>query len=126
MKTLLAIVEQGGYPDFTSFYQSLGYQVQSASSMRKALNLLKQHQPDVIIAEFNYSPMYSARISNLESLLAVLQGKAMLPKLVILSEQEVRHHIKKLDIERYQAEVIIQPVTQDKILNCLTTEESVH
>ncbi|MDH5444197.1 MAG: hypothetical protein OEY52_01495 [Gammaproteobacteria bacterium] len=93
--------------------------------MRKALNLLKQHQPDVIITEFIYSPMYSARISNLESLLATLQGKAMLPKLVLLSEQEVQHHIQKLDIEQYQAEIIIHPVTQEKMLCSLMIEEPV-
>ena len=122
MKTLLAIVEQGGYPDFTNLYESLGYEVIKASSMRKALSLLKQHQPDVITAEFIYSPMYSARISNLESLLATLQGKSFNPKLVVFVEPEVQHHIDKLDIDRYEPVVISYPITQDKLQEHLSNE----
>ncbi|MDH5182205.1 MAG: hypothetical protein OEZ39_10770 [Gammaproteobacteria bacterium] len=65
--------------------------------MRKALNLLKTLQPDVITAEFIYSPMDSARISNLESLFAALQFKQRLPQLLVFIEKEELHHPAKLD-----------------------------
>ena len=41
-KTLLAIIELGGYPDFRNLYKSLGYDVLLESSMRKAISLLKK------------------------------------------------------------------------------------
>lgn len=46
-RVLLSIVELGGYPDFKSMYKSLGYQVLQATTVRKALALLKKNRPDV-------------------------------------------------------------------------------
>ena len=124
MKTLLTIIEQGGYADFTSLYESLGYEVIKAESMRKGLSMLKNCEPEVITAEFIYSPMYSARISNLESLLAILERKTFIPKLIIFSEPEVQHQIQRLDMSKFEADVISYPVTQDKIINILSLEEA--
>jgi hypothetical protein len=73
-KTLLAIVELGGYPNFASLYQAAGYQVVEQISMRKALSYLKHSGPAVIVAEFNFQPAFRDRTSNLESMLAVAQG----------------------------------------------------
>jgi DNA-binding NtrC family response regulator len=70
---LLAIVEFGGYPDFTPVYQQLGYQVETSNSMRNAIRTLKKLQPSVIVAEFNFQSDFRDRTSNLESLLAVVQ-----------------------------------------------------
>jgi hypothetical protein len=53
-RTLLSIVELGGYPNFANLYQSRGLTVERADSMRKAVKLLKTLQPRVIVAEFNY------------------------------------------------------------------------
>jgi len=119
-KSLLSIVEQGGYPDFSSFYQSLDYEVTSTTSMRKALGLLKQHRPDVITAEFIYSPMYSARISNLESLFASLQSQQLKPQLLIFIEKEQLHHLDKLVTSDMEMHTITHPVTTDKINRCLS------
>ena len=104
MKSLHAIVEQGGYPDFTALYKSLGYQVTTAPSMRKALGLLKQHKPDVITAEFIYNPMYSARISNLESLFATLQSRQLNPQLLVFIEKEQLHHMDMLSLQQHSIE----------------------
>lgn len=125
MKTLLAIVEQGGYPDFTLLFESLGYKVITASSMRKALGLLKQHTPDIITAEFIYSPMYSARISNLESLLAALQSRQPRPELLIFIEKEELHHLQKLDAKQYISHIVTHPVSQEKIISCLKVHSPV-
>lgn len=120
MRTLLAIVEQGGYPDFTPLYESLGYEVTTASSMRKALALLKQNKPDVITAEFIYSPMYSARISNLESLFAVLQSRSVKPQLLIFIDKGELHHLQKLTPGNYTDNILTYPITAEKLKDCIS------
>ncbi len=40
--TLLAIIEQGGYPNFTPLYEQAGYQIVVERSTRKALAFLKK------------------------------------------------------------------------------------
>jgi hypothetical protein len=72
-KLLLSIIELGGYPNFTPLYTSLGYEVAIETRMRKALGFLKEHQPNVIVAEFNFQSDFRDRTSSLESLLAVVQ-----------------------------------------------------
>jgi len=123
MKTLLAIVEQGGYPNFTPLYESLDYRVVTAPSMRKALGLIKQLKPDVITAEFIYSPMYSARISNLESLFAALQSQQINPQLIIFIDKEELHHLKKLEMQHYISNELTYPVNEEKLINCFTAAQ---
>ena len=118
MKTLLAIIEQGGYPDFTSIYESLGYNVITAASMRKAITLLKNHRPDVITAEFIYSPMYSARISNLESLFASLQSHQLTPQLIIFVVHEIQHHMDRLETGIFDIQRLIYPINEQNLLDC--------
>lgn len=72
-KLLLSIIELGGYPSFTPLYEALGYKVAIETRMRKALGFLKDHQPDVIVAEFNFQSDFRDRTSSLESLLAAVQ-----------------------------------------------------
>jgi hypothetical protein len=50
-KTLLAIIELGGYPDFSPLYRDLGFEVVIEGSMRRALGYLKRHAPAVVVAE---------------------------------------------------------------------------
>ena len=49
--TLLSITELGGYPDFTSLYNQLGYEVVKTDSVRKAVKLIRQYRPMVIRSE---------------------------------------------------------------------------
>ncbi len=72
---LLAIVELGGYPNFTSLYERLGFEVEFVNSQRRAQARLKKAVPDVIVAEFNFQSDFRDRTSNLESLMARLQGE---------------------------------------------------
>ena len=72
-RELLAIMELGGYPNFTRLYEDHGYRVSVVTSMRKALASLKKSVPDVIVAEFNFQSDFRDRSSNLESLLGRLQ-----------------------------------------------------
>ena len=70
---LLAIVELGGYPNFTSLYRRLGFEASFVNSQRKAQAYLKKQLPDVIVTEFNFQSDFRDRTSNLETLMARLQ-----------------------------------------------------
>ncbi|MGD8498237.1 MAG: hypothetical protein PVG82_04985 [Chromatiales bacterium] len=95
-RRLLSVVELGGYPDFTPLYRRLGYEVVGARSLRKALGLLKGDPPDVVVSEFVYGPMYSTRISTLESLIAGMQRDAPSARLVVFFDPEHREHLERL------------------------------
>ena len=94
-RTLLSIIELGGYPDFTPLYRQAGYVVETASSVRKALGLLKKLVPDVIVAEFNYQSDFRDRTSSLESLLAVVQRSAK-TRVIVFYEKEHEHQLVKV------------------------------
>jgi len=94
-KSLLSIVELGGYPDFNAIYKQHQLDVESTDSMRKAVKLLKKMTPDLIVAEFNYQSDFRDRTSNLETLLAVLQQKPDI-KLIVFYEKEFAHQFKRV------------------------------
>lgn len=94
-KFLLAITELGGYPNFSELYNKCGFEVESVSSMRKALRSLKQKQYDVIVAEFNFQSDFRDRTSNLETLMAVIQQLGEV-KVIIFYEKEYLHQFEKL------------------------------
>ena len=71
---LLSITELGGYPDFSSLYESLGYQVEKTDSVRKAVKLIRSKKPSVMVAEFNFQSDFRDRTSSLETLLSSTQG----------------------------------------------------
>jgi len=94
-KLLLSIIELGGYPSFTPLYKSLGYEVAVETRMRKALGFLKKHQPDVIVAEFNFQSDFRDRTSSLESLLAVVQ-RMPATRVIVFYEKEFSSQFQKL------------------------------
>ncbi len=95
-RRLLSVVELGGYPDFSPLYRHAGYEVASARSLRKALGLLKTTRPDVVVAEFVYGPMYSTRISTLESLIAGMQRDVPEARLIVFFDKEHARHLERL------------------------------
>lgn len=94
-KTLLSIVELGGYPDFRAIYERAGFKVETINSVRKAITALRTIKPDVIVAEFNYQSDFRDRTSSLESLLATMQR---LPgtKLIVFYEKEFEHQLPRV------------------------------
>jgi len=95
-KKLLSIVELGGYPDFSTLYQRLGYQVEKVHQMRKAMTLLKKTRPEVIIAEFNFQSDFRDRTSSLESMLATLQFLKLDSHVVVFYEKEYAEPFQRL------------------------------
>lgn len=113
-KLLLAIIELGGYPNFTSLYQSLGYEVAVETRMRKALGFLKKHQPDVIVAEFNFQSDFRDRTSSLESLLAVVQR---LPgtRVIVFYEKEFTSQFEKLRSRLPVCDALTFPIEESEL-----------
>ena len=94
-KSLLSIIELGGYPDLSPLYKKHGYVPVVVYSMRKALAVLKKVKPTVVVAEFNYQSDFRDRTSNLESLIAMAQRNASI-KLIVFYEKEYQHQFEKL------------------------------
>ena len=119
-KTLLAIIELGGYPDFRNLYKRLGYEVIVESSMRKAISLLKKKKIDVIVAEFNYQHTFRDRLSSLESIIAAAQRLEDL-KFIVLYEKEFENHLDKLRQQyTFDAEIAF-PVNEEKMQEALVS-----
>lgn len=98
--TLLAVIEVGGYPNFTPLYQSLGFTVECVPSVRKAQAWLKKNEPQVVMAEFNFDPEFRDRMSHLESLLASLQRYCTDTKVIVFIEEKHLPRLSKV-LTRY-------------------------
>jgi len=117
-KTLLAVIELGGYPDFRDLYQQFGYEVIIESSMRKALAILKKKNINVIVAEFNYQHTFRDRLSSLESIIAIAQTKDDID-FVVLYEKEFENHLEKLRQQFKFSVEISFPVDRVKMTQAL-------
>ena len=120
-RLLLAIVEFGGYPNFRSLYESLGFEVAIETRMRKAIAFLKRRVPDVIVAEFNFQSDFRDRTSSLESLLAVVQR---LPdtRVIVFYDQEFTPQFEKLRTRLPVHHALTFPVDESALKVCLQAE----
>lgn len=112
--TLLSIIELGGYPSFTPLYESAGYAVTTANSMRKAIAALKGMQPDVVVAEFNYQSDFRDRTSSLESLLAVIQRNPQ-TRLIVFYEKEHEHQLARVTSRFPQITALAYPIQPEAL-----------
>ncbi len=117
-RTLLSIVEFGGYPSFTPLYEKAGYAVTTATSMRKAIAALKNMQPDVVVAEFNYQSDFRDRTSSLESLLAVVQRHPQ-TRVIVFYEKEYEHQLDKLRACFPLHAALAYPITPEALTQAL-------
>lgn len=109
-RLLLAIVEMGGYPDFTPLYRSRGYEVERVHSMRKAQAWLKRNRPDVVVTEFHFDPELRDRMSNLESLFATLQRYAPAARVVVFIDSSHRPRLEPVEARHRVAGALDYPV----------------
>ncbi len=118
-KSILIIMERGGYPDFSSIFNQAGYQVTIATAMRKAMSLLQKNTPDVVIAEFNFQTDFRDRSSNLESLMAILQRYPAV-KIIVFYEKEHLSHFNRLR-KLYHFDCTLDfPISESKLAACIT------
>jgi len=127
-KKLLAIVELGGYPNFTALYESCGYQVTMAHAMRKAMAIVRKEKPDVIVAEFNYQSDFRDRTSTLESLLATVerlqQTHSRTIRVVIFYEKEFQHQLVKLQAMFSNFNTIPYPIQDEELKQYIDSPDS--
>jgi len=120
-KSLLSIIELGGYPDFAPLYRSLGYRVETVTRMRKALGWLKRQPADVIVAEFNFQSDFRDRSSSLESLLAVVQRQPR-TRVIIFYEKEFAPQFEQLRARLPVHHALVFPVDEAALRRCLSGE----
>ncbi|WP_455206152.1 hypothetical protein [Kaarinaea lacus] len=124
-KPLLAIVEQGGYPNFTSLYQRNGFEVTMVHAMRKAMSTLKKILPDVVVAEFNYQSDFRDRTSSLESLLATIErlshgANPKKIKVIVFYEKEYTHQLEKLQAVFNNFQTLAYPIQESELEQLLS------
>jgi len=123
---LLAIVEQGGYPNFKPLYQACGYTVLTEHAMRKAMAVLRKEKPDVIVAEFNYQSDFRDRTSTLESLLATVERMQQpdagtgATKVIVFYEKEYLHQLQKLQAMFSNFQAIAYPIDENELQQLIT------
>jgi hypothetical protein len=71
---LLAVVEFLAHAHLKAIYEKLGFQVTNEFSVRKAIAAARKQKPEILVADFFFQPDFRDRVSNLESLLATIQG----------------------------------------------------
>lgn len=117
-KTLVSVVELGGYPNFDALYRRHGYRHETVNTGRKAISLLKKLQPDVVVTEFHYQFAFRDRTSSLESILAVVQGNGK-TRVIVFYEAEYAEQMEKVR-ERFPGfEALPYPVDEAAIEACL-------
>lgn len=105
-KNLLFFVDEGGFEDFTPLFIEQGFSVDFEDSQRKATKLSKKKTFQVLVAEFSHNPEFRDRVSNIESLLATLEGKSPKAKIVILYDEMNQPQLDQLKA-RYRIDAIL-------------------
>jgi DNA-binding NtrC family response regulator len=118
-KTLLSVVGPVASPHLLALYRTLDFTVITANSTRKALAHIKNNKPDIIVAEFLFSPTYGSQLSNFEALLAGVQRDAPQAKIIALYDKKDQPHLLKVS-ERFPLFGYFSfPVDEQKLKDCL-------
>jgi len=89
-KTILAVVERGGYPDFTALYEEMGYEVVTVTTPRKAISFLKKNPVAILVAEFNFQTDFRDRTSSLESVMASVQHQPDIQVVIFIDKKNAQ------------------------------------
>jgi hypothetical protein len=95
-----SIIESAAHPDLSALYVRHGYQEIRLTSVRKAIQELKKHKPDLVVADFlyGYGNNYAGvNISNLDVFLYSLQKYAPACRVIALYEKSEQAYIGKLE-----------------------------
>jgi len=100
-------------------YKKQGFDVTTTKTLRKAVGLIRQLSPHVIIAEFIYAPTYGSQLSNFESLFAAAQTYAPQACFIALCDKNDLQHLERVRTKMSCCYVLTLPVTATEIENCL-------
>jgi len=116
---LLSIVELGGYPDFSALYEESGFEVVKTESVRKAVKLVRQHKPAVMVAEFNFQSDFRDRTSSLETILSSTQGIVDASMIVFYEKEfapQYQRFLQSFDV----AASFVFPIDEEQLRQTLT------
>ena len=117
---LLFFVDEGGFEDYTPIFTQLGFAVDFERFRRRATQLAKKHQYQVLVAEFSYNPEFRDRVSNIESLLASLEGRSPKAKIVILYDALNQAQLDQLKA-RYRISCTLSfPINEAELIRCVS------
>ena len=94
-----SVIESAAHPKLSALYLRHGYTEIQLTSVRKAIQELKMHTPDLVVADFlyGYGNNYAGvNISNLDVFLYSLQKYAPDCKVIALYEKSEQAYIGKL------------------------------
>ena len=121
-KTLFSIIESPAHPMFSAMYQSLGFDEERFSAMRKAISALKKNKPDYVVAEFFYgfgNNYAGVNVSNLDVFLHSLQKYAPQAKVIVLVARQELEYVDKLEQLFSLHRVLTHPVSAEQMKNAL-------
>ena len=95
-KTILFVTDYGIYPEISRALIASEHDVKIEHLMRKAIKVVKNNPPDLLIAEFFHEPQFRDRISNLESILSQIQRNCKKSKTLLLIYPEHKHWLPQL------------------------------
>ncbi|MGF1642436.1 MAG: hypothetical protein ACFCUJ_02260 [Thiotrichales bacterium] len=112
---LLAIVDQGGYPDYGAVYLAAGFVPETVHGMRKGIARFQALAPDVVVTEFVLNTQFSFRIGNLESLMGALQRQKGQARLILLVDRETEPQLALIEARYPVFEKLFFPVDHDAL-----------
>lgn len=118
-KKLLFLSTIGIYPEFDALFRDYQLQVTKVQTLRKALSLIKQIKPDIIVAEFVYAPTYGSQLSNFESLFAAAQSFAPGANFIALVDRDDLKHFKKVSSNVGNCQALTLPVKISDLADAL-------
>jgi hypothetical protein len=96
MSKILFVIELGGFPLRLDDLKAEGHEVEYVNNMRKAISLLKRFQPDILVAEFQYTSQFRDRDSNLDTILTQVVSHSTHTQVIALVEEEQKLHFERL------------------------------
>jgi hypothetical protein len=116
---IISIVESSLHPNYSELYRDKGLSETKVNSIRKAINLVKKHPAQFIVAEFfyAYSTNYSGvHKSNLDVLLVSLRKYSPETRVIVLVEKSEHQYVNVLDALDYPLHaVLVHPVQREQL-----------
>jgi hypothetical protein len=121
-----SIIESAAHPNLSALYRRHRYEEIQLTSVRKAIQELKKHTPDLVVADFlyGYGNNYAGvNISNLDVFLYSLQKYAPECKVIVFYEKSEQAYIGKLQELFSIAASFAYPVAEQDIESILSNFE---
>jgi AmiR/NasT family two-component response regulator len=118
---LLFINEYGIYPELVKRLQETQYSVTVEHLMRNAIKFIKKQNPSVVVAEFFHEPQFRDRVSNLESMLAQIEGRHTETRTVVFYNPKHQEYLDKLLNVFSVDAILVQPFEPQQLIDAIET-----